>query len=497
MILVPNLRQPLNGSNVLLFLAILLLTTGCNLFRPAKGNEIGKRPNDRQENTDLDEITGKRVYDPETGTYIVVEEVPRETMDTIVFKDASISDFPPIRSDNSPTAIGGGVIRRTGVGQYGTEYLTSYNVAFMLPFVTNRFDPTSGQIDNISDWALHFYGGAKIAFDKLSEEDVKLNVSVLDTEGSPRQVSTLLRQETLQDAHLIIGPYRGDNVNMVASAIKRNNTIMVSPHFVPDNDNQSNPKYIQVKPSIKSHCEALVRHARKYFRPSQIVLVARNNPEEINALRYLQDENARLENDVYAEPFQEYIVNVDNQANLDDIDVLPFVSLGDSTAFIVPSWSSEKFVYSFLRKVDVTRAEENTVVVYGMPQWTSFERIDFEYYDNLEVHVSSSNYLNPMSAEVQAFKKSFFDRFGLVPNEEAFLGHDVALYFGRMLAKHGTKFQYFLNQDPQDLLHTRFEFGEVKISNSVQDIANLPIQKFENKYLNILKFQDFQFQPVY
>lgn len=496
MISVQNLQQPSNGSKWLFILMILTSFSACNLFKPVSGNE--KYDPSQGEDPELEEITGKRVYDPETGTYVVVEEVPREGMDTIKWKEASTADFPAIKSNSAESASAGGLVQRLEIGQYGTEKLSAYNVSFMLPFVTDRFNPNMGEINSISDWALHFYGGAKIAFDKLNEEGVKLNVSTFDTQGSPRSTSQLLRtEESLKNAHMIIGPYRKENVSLLETFIRRNDVLLVSPHFVPPNDSQNNPKYLQVKPSIKAHCEALVRHARKYYRTDQIVIVARNNPEEIQAMQYLQQENLRLSGGRDTASFQEYIISVNDQSqDFENIDVLPFVTLGDSTAFIIPSWSSQKFVYSFLRKVSVTKAPENQVVVYGMPSWAKFDRVDFEYYDNLDVHISSSTYLNPMSSDVQLFKKEFFDRYGVVPNEEAFLGHDVTLYFGRMLNTHGTKLQYFIPTDPQDLLHTRFEF-DATVFPTTTGAENLPIQKFENKFVHILKFQDFQFQPVY
>ena len=179
--------------------------------------------------------------------------------------------------------------------------------------------------------------------------------------------------------------------------------------------------------------------------------------------------------------------------------MLPFISLQDTAVFIVPSWSNETFIYSFLQKLDLARGggvegeEDVHVVVYGMPQWMDFERVDFSYYEKLNVHVSSSIYLDPLAPEVQLFKRRFYERFGTIPQPEAFQGYDVMLYFGRMIHKYGTKFQYSLDREMKQTLHTRFEFDQVVRPVTIGR-ENLPIEQFENKYINILTFKNFQFQ---
>ena len=189
---------------------------------------------------------------------------------------------------------------------------------------------------------------------------------------------------------------------------------------------------------------------------------------------------------------QEFIIS-DESAGLENMKVLPFMNLADTTVFIIPSWS-ETFVYSLLRKIDTAKEDPSAqTYVYGMPQWMQFERIDYSYYEKLNVRISSSTFVDPLSPQIQLFQRQFFDRFGAPPTEEAYLGYDVTLYFGRMLNKYGTKFQYSLEKDPQDMLLTRFDFERVVIPTTTGAEFGT-IQKFENKFVNMLKFQDYQFQ---
>ena len=78
-------------------------------------------------------------------------------------------------------------------GDYGTEYYTSYNVVLMLPFLGNRFNPDAPKIYDNSYWALNYYGGVKMALDELEDrQDLKINLTVMDSEASTRRVSNLL-----------------------------------------------------------------------------------------------------------------------------------------------------------------------------------------------------------------------------------------------------------------------------------------------------------------
>ncbi|MBK8704924.1 MAG: hypothetical protein IPN33_16025 [Saprospiraceae bacterium] len=130
-----------------------------------------------------------------------------------------------------------------------------------------------------------------------------------------------------------------------------------------------------------------------------------------------------------------------------------------------------------------------------MPQWITFDKIDFSYYEKLHIHISASSYIDPISVDVQSFKRQYFDRFGAVPVEESFLGYDVTLYFGRMLHKYGSKFQRSFDRNAYTGLQTRFDFQPVMKANAAGS-DRYQIEQYENSFIHILKFQDYQFRPA-
>lgn len=511
MISAPSRLPRSNGNKLVMLFVLALLLSSCAFFRPAdaggKDGQPGKDDKKKEKTTKkedeellLDPVPGKKVYDPETGTLVVVDQTPVGSMDTIRWKDVPYDSMPPIRSQ---ALVGenqekGNAPELVGRGEYGTEYFSVYNVALILPFLSDNFNPAGSEITENSNWALHFYGGAQMAFEKLEEEGVKLNVAVMDSKANERRMDTLLTRRTeLFNAHLIIGPYRRENVEKVASFARRTGKTFVSPHSAASGISSNNPDYIQVSPTLEAHCKSITRHVRKRFRPGQVVLVSRDKAEESARFAYFQAENyliGGVRNDSLK--FREYIVE-EKSASFQNINLAPYLAQQDTVVFILPSWSNETFIYSFLSKLKLARRADTYVEVYGMPQWINFERMDYDLYEDLNVRVSSDTYIDNYQQDIQFFRSRFFDRYGVPPRDEAFRGYDVMLYFGRMIKKHGTKFQYALEKEPQQMFHTRFDFERIVQPARATGQENAPIERFENKFVNILKFENYQFQLDY
>lgn len=506
MILAPSHRPLLNGNKLFTLVLLGLLVSSCALFQKAESEESPEEVGE-----ELDPLPGRKVYDPETGTLIVVEDTPVDVMDTIKWKDIPIDSIPPIESgsemaQNEQTS--GNPSELIERGDYGTEYYTSYNVVLMLPFLSSRFNADAPQIYDNSYWALNYYGGVKMALDELDgQKDIKLNLTVMDSEASPKRISNLLNSRSeLFNAHLIIGNYRSDNAELVAKFAQRNGITYVSPHTASAKVGQSNPNYVQVSPSLRTHCEAITRHAHATYGRRNLVLIARDKPMETARFNYFQEENFRLERSTAdSVMLQEYVVK-DSESDFENINLSTYIVPGDTTVFIVPSWSNETFIYALLSQAKLAQTkgmgEEDGMpqaykgthlVFYGMPQWQRYDRLDLNLYEDLNVHISSDAYLDPYDADVKFFQRRFFERYGSTPGDEAYLGYDVMRYFGRMIHKYGTKFQYRLDQEPSSMLHTRFKFDQV-VEAMGGRTENLPIERFENKYVNILKFEDYQFQ---
>ncbi len=382
--------------------------------------------------------------------------------------------------------------------------LESYHMALMLPFLANRFDTFDLEFRPISRWSMQYFMGLQLAAQELAEQDMDIRLSVYDSEGEPDKVAQLMEEPGLEEAHLIFGPYRRVNLQEMAEFAKAHEVNLVSPYSAASNITADNPHFIQARPSMRTHCERLVEHALEHYRPEQIVLVGRNRDIDRAAINHFQEGYYKHIGTRAAPGLMEYYIESET-ADYEEIDVFPFIDtlLADTTVFLVSAWAGddETFVYSLMREIEVARQfgemgpEENTVVMYGTPVWLEYERTPLDYYRKLNLHLSSSTFIDREDPQVQAFQRAFFNEFGLLPAEEAFLGYDLMYYFGEMLYRYGPAFQLSLEKEPRRGLHTFFNFQRVVPRGSRAE-DNPPIQHFENQFVHILQFNDYAFEPV-
>lgn len=492
MILVQSLLQRLSGSKTIFYIVILGMTfSSCDLFKKIQDDD----DTTVETGDELEPIQGRKVYDPETGTWVIVEEAVTEKMDTVAWQEIPTTDDPPITATGD-SPVSGSASNVIDVTDFGSQLLNFYNVSVVLPFLTNRFNALDVGIYNNSLWAINYYAGTQMALEVLANEGVNMNISVMDSGAATSTTAGLVRTNSdLAESHLVVGPYRRDNVALLAQMAKQRGNVLVSPHSATSGISSQNPNYVQVNPTLETHSEALLQHALANHHPKNIVLVSKDSPNEISRLNYFRDEYNRYNRGLPVTPLQELLIPEEEATGMENVDLTPIMQQSDTTVFVVPSWE-ETFVYALLRKIDVSRDPYETVVVYGMPQWKDFEKIDFDYYEKLQVHISSSVFVNPLDPDVRLFKQQFYDLYGSIPTDEAFVGYDVMLYFGRMLKKYGTKFQYALEGEEAEGLHTSFEFERVVRPGTTSGIETNQIEQFENKFVNILQFKNYQFQKA-
>ncbi|MEM6772927.1 MAG: ABC transporter substrate-binding protein, partial [Bacteroidota bacterium] len=337
--------------------------------------------------------------------------------------------------------------------------MSAYNVEFALPFLTDRYLGSEDKVDPNSLWALHFYSGAKMAIDEMRGAQVGYNVKVIDTKALPVTSKQLTAAPDFQQSHLVIGPYLKDNVTTMTEAARGRETVVISPYSASAGVTQNNPNYVQVNPTLETHLRSLIKHAYQTQNAERIILVTGTDPGQKGRLAYIQDEYKILTGNAEIAPLEELAIDINDAT----VDLKQYLGGRRKTVFIVPIYEDESFVSNFLRLLYNSSRDDfgRGVAVYGMPQWKDYQRINFDYYEGNNVHISSSVFIDMLDPAVRAFRRSFYERFATLPKDEAYVGYDVTRYFLRMAAENGTRFQYALEANPEDLLHTKFRFEPV------------------------------------
>lgn len=363
----------------------------------------------------------------------------------------------------------------------------TYHISFLLPFLSNQM--TGTEAPEKSRLAVQFYSGAQIALAQLSsQENINMVADVWDTQANDIDFQKLISNPKLEKSSVFIGPVRSTHVKSFAEWTKKRRKILVSPESPNADLSTQNPDFVQINPSLRAHCEAILRHIRNSNRPDAITLVCKQ--KESDRLSYFQDANSALGGST---ALAELIVP-DEASNFDKIDLKKYLKAGRTAIFVLPTWASQDFVMAFLRKLKEVKGA-NRVAVYGMPQWRDFETIDPEYFSTLNVHISAASWIDYSLPEVKDFQQKFYDATGTIPDEDGFNGYDVTLFVGRMLGKYGLSFPEHLDEVETATLRGKCSFSKIFSAGAVDDARNSP-DYWENTFVHILKFEAFGFVPV-
>ena len=404
-----------------------------------------------------------------SGNRVIKPAPAPGTMDTIRWRENTTR--PVIKDDSA------GAQKNMGSGQ-------TWHIGYLLPFLTDQSE--EGNIPEKSRFALQFYAGAKLAMEDLSAEGkISLKADVWDTRTSDEDFRTLLEGTPgIQKPVLYIGPARTSQVEILAEWAKKNRKIVISPETPSSGLTENNPGFIQINPSLQSHCEAIMAYVLENNSADAVTLVCRQ--KEQDRLDYFG--NA----DTGTGTFQELVIP-DGVSNFDKADLKKYLKPGRVNVFIMPSWGSQDFVMAFLRKLREVKGT-NRVEVYGMPQWQGFESIDGEYFTALNVHISSAFWTDHSDERVKKLENRFYEMTGTLPDEDAFTGYDVTLFTGKMLLRYGLSFPEKLEKGTYSGLQGGYRFG--KNASGPVDGGAAEFDYRENKEVQILKVGEYGFRPV-
>ncbi|MCH2022967.1 MAG: ABC transporter substrate-binding protein [Saprospiraceae bacterium] len=387
----------------------------------------------------------------------------------------------------------------------------AYKVAIIMPFMSNGFVPApTKEIPPKSIKAVEFYEGVLIALDSLKAEGVSLFVDVFDSERDTGVVRSLLQKQELKEADLIIGPLGSNAIKIVAEYAKEHKKPMISPFNSRADLTTNNPYYIQVNPSFQVHSDLIIAHLHKIERDKKVIrepleknLLILGLKEDSLRIRMLQKSYSVYKNDTIAQ-----IPELIMPTTTIDIDTLkPFLNEEELNIIVVPSYRNEGFIYNSMREIQklVDKVEPKNgyqIVVIGMDKWRYYTRVNFEYFESLNLHFSSSYYTNKETSGVRKFNNDYKAVYGIGSREFSFVGFDLMLFFGRMMHKYGVNFPAHLSKESAQYRHTIFQvqptYDTIMPPIQLKDnhFGQTILRSYENKYLNFLKFERYKLNKV-
>ena len=446
MISVQNHQLRLSGSKTWIWMVALLLCSGCAIFGPSSRKK-DPTPTDVSEDKGVD--------------------IEKTKVDTVEWTFTPESEVPPItaRKDEIKSTV-----------------KDSYNVALVAPFSAKSFRYKDDRLNARMTRMIEFYAGVKYAWQNKIQ-DIRVNLAVVDSQKDPQFAENFSSYEPLLNADVIIGPYFTDELQLVAEFAKQTGKVILSP-WNTGNVAHDNPYYIQLRPSLATHAEALTKYVQANHQDQEVLLMCKDDDRDSITLTYFHQANNKLSHNRTAARFTDMKIQNISDPDLSDTLVAKIEEQGLRT-FIIPNWNDEPFIISALAKINFAKADKD-VTVFGLPQWMTLSKMDFNYYENLNVHVSSPSPLANHGGMSDALKQSFFSQYGTLPGEEVYYGMDVMRLVIHLLSKSGTLITEGLDSvDEQG----NYQFDFVSIFGDDGESIN----HHENRFVQIVKFEDFRF----
>ncbi len=448
MISAPNHLQLLNGSKLWFPFIIGLLLIGC----AGSKSGIPNRP---------------VVVDPnvnqEDNTTPVVEII---TVDTIEWSYTSIEEIKPITSDMGEEVL--------PFEQINEE---NYNVALMMPFRLSG-NPMSDLNVNNEKFA-HFYAGYKMAI----EGEDWIQTTTYHTNRSADGVSNALNSLD-HGTDLIIGPFDKSNLTKVADYAKQNRIAAISPWNVSTSVTSDNLFYLQLRPNLSTYWASIIRDASYNHDRSKIRVISNADGSDKAMMRFIQKINEEKSGLPISEPLMEYPVSIDSLLYGDSL-VFKTAFEEEVEAIILPHYNTAKhdrFVYECLRKINAEKNGE-APQIYVMPLAVNSKRLDLNILNNLKVKVCDYRFYDKRTEEYQQFKSEYYDRYGRLPNDDAYYGYDVARMVIYGFMNYGKYFHYYMKDEKVPL-------NQMSIKVGPYYDANDELLYLMNEHLDLYQFED-------
>lgn len=359
-----------------------------------------------------------------------------------------------------------------------------YNVALMLPLqlwnVDNigTDDPKPGEdaIPQKADAAVQFYEGALLAVDSMRRRGMNVNLHVYDTDDADSsKMSTLLAKPEFATIDLIIGPLSPGPFYVASEWAKQHNVAIISPVSPVNRVLFKRPDAVKALPSMPTQMEQLAEYIYAHHKSDNIVMINSGNAkEQAGAMAFRNRANQLF-----------FPLGGDSIRTTRGMSGLEAKLKKDKLNVLVIPTNSQAFVTDLLRLLNGL-TDKYPIMVYGLSGWMSYDNLDYEYLQKLQLHFVAPYFVDyDSSAATTRFIRRYDEAFHGDPGSFVFTGYDVTLFFLQALYEQGTGFYQELPRRKGEGLQQRFDFYRSDETSG-----------YENKGIRIVMMQDYRLKEV-
>jgi hypothetical protein len=246
-------------------------------------------------------------------------------------------------------------------------------------------------LSNKTNVALSFYEGALIAIDSLKKQKLHAKIFTYDIDDKDSaSIVNLLKKPELTKMDLMIGPLYGSSFISVSKFAKENNIPIISPFIQVNKILFNNPYVCKVIPSTTLQVEQMAHYVVDSFGKQNIILVDNSNTREssfLNAFKSTANTNLLAKGLSAAD-------SVKLAKGLGGVEAM--LTSAKENIVVLPS-TNQSYVTEFVRGLRGKR-EKFKIVLFGLQNWTTYDNLDFEYLNDLSLHMAANTFIDYTNA---------------------------------------------------------------------------------------------------
>ncbi len=317
----------------------------------------------------------------------------------------------------------------------------SYNVGVLFPFFVDEVDYEE---ESSNSFVIALYQGIKTAVAVLAEQGVKVNLYAYDTKKDPTVTASLLAKEEIKTMDLLIGPLYADTISLVSDFVRSYQINLVNPLSENKDVVGDNPFVFLFKSSLDTQAIQAAEFTLQGCDDACDVGIIYGNSKEDALQAYTYKQHIEFSTGkavawmcpIAPEEAYDAFNVLEQPSSIHDEDregkEQP-VSLEGLTHLYVAS-KDELIVANLL---SAAKALKHPPCIIGHEAWLRHSLFTFDQLKQRRLYFVAPDHITHEKDSTRKFKRRFYDHFAQYPQNYAYIGYEMMLFWGQMLAQHG------------------------------------------------------------
>ncbi len=372
---------------------------------------------------------------------------------------------------------------------YPTGEKAVYKIGMMLPFELSHNDSLNQTLSKgedlyiLTEIALDFYRGALIALDSLKKIGLTADVFIYDVADDLVNVKEVLRKPEIKDLDIIFGPMHKTSIALVSDASKKNETYLVSPNSFSNEVFEDNPFLIRAMASRETMIRYLANFVAIQHQDDNLLMVNSESPKDW-PFRKLFIENYNKAIGTFPNNFSDSLRSATISLTKPE-NAAKWLKKDQLNVLVVPS-NELAFVSDFMTRLSRVNPEYD-IQVYGLENWIRYDNIEAQYKNRFKLRLILPNFVDYEDENTILFLEKYRGQYQMEPTQYGygFLGYDLIMFFGKILADEGLGFPAAFPTTEMKGVNASYRFGRSTTG-----------REFENKPVYIVEYSDFEIKQV-